>query len=310
MTLPSIRLLIPYFGSWEPWTPLFFETARRNPSIDFLIVTDCDPTGLGGANLEFRHMPFDEYQARIRAILGDLSPGDPYKVCDYRPLFGRLHRTDFEGWDFWGWCDTDILLGDVRSFYDADLLSRVDVLSTHSDRISGHFALFRNDERNRRMYERIYDWQGALRNPCFVGIDEHGLGNALTMTVFDRINEKLRIRLDTPVSRWASRRRTRRLYMREQYTTPFLPRPWLDGSLNSAQPSRWYWKDGNVTNARDGDRRFIYLHLMNFKSSRWRHDGTKAPWEGRSNFCQATVADMESGLVIDEVGIRTLGKQN
>jgi len=42
---------------------------------------------------------------------------------------------------------------------------------------------------------------------------------------------------------------------------------------------------------------------MNFKSSRWRHDGTRAPWEGVNPICRASPRDMKTGIVIDESGI-------
>jgi hypothetical protein len=200
----------------------------------------------------------------------------------------------------------DLLFGDIRSFYTDEVLSRSEVLSTHAHRISGHFALFRNTPRNRGIYKRIYAWESALRNPEFVGIDEHGITNAYLMTVFDRFNEKFGLNVENAVTRWAARRRRRGLLLEERYTTPFVPRPWLDGTLDSAQPDVWYYRDGHVTNVRDGAREFIYLHFMNFRSSRWRHDGTPAPWEGLDRVCHASPADMTRGIVVDAKGIRPL----
>lgn len=304
---PSIAIVIPYFGKWDEWVPLFFETVRRNATIEFFVFTDCGMDGLTAPNVRARSMSLEEYVAMVNERLGlAFSPPDAYKLCDLRPLFGAVHEPELGGFDFYGWCDTDLLFGDIRAFYTDDLLARVDVLSTHEHRISGHFALFRNTARNRGMYRRIYAWEEALRRPEFVGIDEHGITNAYLMTVFDKANEKLGWEVENPVTRWAKRRRRSKLHLCEQYTTPFLPHPWLDGSTNSAQPDVWYYRDGRVTNSRDTGREFIYLHLMNFKSSRWRHDGTRAPWEGLERVCRASPADMTRGIVIDRLGIRPL----
>jgi hypothetical protein len=301
---PSVLIFIPYFGSWPEWIDLFFETARRNSSIDFLVFTDCAAEEFAAPNIHIRPTSFDEYVQRARSWLGlPFDPPDGYKLCDLRPMFGALHEEEFSGHDFYGWCDTDILFGDIRRFYTDEILARHDVLSTHADRVSGHCALFRNTRRNRTMYRRIYRWQERLLQPEFVGLDEHGITNAYLMTPFDKANEKFGWKLDNPVTRaWATARR-RPLYLVEQYTSPFLPKPWLDGTLDSAQPHEWFYRDGRVTNSRDGDREFIYLHLMNFKSSRWRHDGTRAPWEGMAPICRATAQDMETGIVIDDAGI-------
>lgn len=300
----SIAVVIPYFGRWDEWAPLFFETVRKNASVEFLLFTDCDMEALTAPNVRVTSLSFDEYVATVNERLGTtFAPDNAYKLCDLRPLLGCIHRPEFDGFDFYGWCDVDLLFGDIRSFYTDEILDRYDVLSTHGHRISGHFALFRNTQRNRAMYRRIYRWEEALRRREFVGIDEHGITNAYLMTVFDRFNEKFNRHVANPLTRAVARRRRRRLLLKEQYTTPFLPHPWLDGSLDSAQPDEWYYRDGHITNNRDGEREFIYLHFMNFKSSQWRHDGTRAPWEALDHVCRATVDDMKNGIVIDGSGI-------
>ena len=140
-------------------------------------------------------------------------------------------------------------------------------------------------------------------HPEFVGIDEHGITNAYTMTIVDKFNEKYGLHIKNKITQLLSRWKKRKLYLKEQYTTPFTTIPWLDGSVNSAHPSTWYYKHGIITNSRDGQRNFIYLHFMNFKNSRWRYDGTKAPWENKSSVCFAEVSDMEQGIEISEKGI-------
>lgn len=305
---PSIAVLIPFFGPWPGWAPLFFETLRRNHDIDFLVFTDCEAEGLEGANIHVHSMAFQDYVARVNTRIDvRFDPPDPYKLCDLRPLFGHVHEEEFRGYDFYGWCDVDLLFGDIRQFYTDEVLARFDVLSTHEHRISGHFALFRNTGRNRMMFRRIYRWAEALQRPEFVGIDEHGITNAYLMTVVDRFNEKFGLEVANPLTRALARFRRAPLLMEERYTTPFLPRPWLDGSRHGDQPSRWFYRDGHITNSRDGDREFIYLHFMNFKSSTWRHDGTGAPWKDLETVVHATVEDMGDGIVIDERGIRPLG---
>lgn len=302
-TSPSIVILIPYFGAWPEWIDLFFETARRNPRIDFLVLTDCDAERFAAQNIEVRRISFENYVARARSWLGlPFDPPDGYKLCDLRPMFGALHEEEFSGHDFYGWCDTDLLLGDVRSFYSDEILARHDVLSTHADRVSGHFALFRNTRRNRTMYRRIYQWQRYLMEPEFIGLDEPSITKAYLWTIFDHANAKYGWRLDNSATRLFARWKRRRLYLVEQYTTPFMSEPWLDHSLDSAQPDKWFYRNGRITNNRD-DREFMYLHLMNFKSSRWRHDGTKAPWEHVRPICRAAPSDMADGIVIDKSGI-------
>jgi hypothetical protein len=300
----KIGIFIPYFGKWPDWAPIYFETLRRNSSIDFIFFTDCDPNIINAPNIRFHTIRFDEYVDLVNSKLDfKFQPENAYKLCDLRPLFGYIHEDIFRKYDFYGWIDVDLLLGDLRSFYTDQILANYDVFSTHAHRISGHFALFRNNEKNRNMYKKIYRWKEALQEKPFIGIDEHGITNAYLQTVFDKFNEKYKRNIQNFVTTTFSDAKKKRMYMVEQYTTPFLSKPWLDGTINSDQPDTWYYKNGNITNERDGDRKFIYLHFMNFKSSQWRHDGTQAPWEGMERICRAKVADMDKGLVINKNGI-------
>lgn len=87
-----------------------------------------------------------------------------------------------------------------------------------------------------------------LQNPKFVGIDEHGLTNALTMTFWDKLSEKLKMPWIAQVFSWRRKQKTKRYYFVEQYTTPFTTIPWLDGSINNDQPEEWFYNKGKVTN--------------------------------------------------------------
>lgn len=307
--MKNIVFLIPYFGKFPEWAPLYFETLKRNPSVKFIFYTDCETKGFEAPNIIFRKLSFDHYIEQVKKITGiNFKPASPYKLCDLRPLYPLVHYDDIKDAHFYGWTDMDLLFGDIRSFYTDDILNRYDVFSTHTIRISGHMALFRNTARNRNMYKKIYDWKNKLEHPHFVGIDEHGITNAYTMTFFDKFNEKFKTKIDNKFTSFIKQRRLKRLYMKEQYTTPFFSQPWIDGSRYSQQPDTWFYKDGRITNSRDGERSFLYIHFMNFKNSQWRHDGTKAPWEGRGKICFATPADMKDGLVINPVGISPLKK--
>ena len=305
--MTKIGILIPYFGSFPDWADLYFETLRRNSTIDFIFLTDCDGGKYEAPNIIFHKISFNDYIESVNKELDfTFQPQNAYKICDLRPLFGYLHQEILEPYEFYGWTDMDILFGDIRSVYTDEILHKYDVISAHEIRISGHLALFRNTAKSRLMYHKIYGWKEALQKKEFVGIDEHGITNAYTNTVFDKINQKYKTYIDNPVTQMFSRLKKRKLYLKEQYTTPFTDIPWLDGSRNSSHPDTWYYRNGAITNCRDGDRNFLYLHFMNFKSSTWRHDGTKAPWEDKKQVCFADVEDMKIGIKINRSGIYPL----
>ena len=40
----------------------------------------------------------------------------PYKLCDYKPVYGLIFDEDLQDYDFWGHCDVDLIFGDIRKF--------------------------------------------------------------------------------------------------------------------------------------------------------------------------------------------------
>jgi hypothetical protein len=303
----TIKLIIPYFGKWPEWFELYLESLANNPMVHFHFYTDCKIPINPPSNCIFTSISFNAYVENAKKQIGtEINIPNPYKICDLRPFFGIIHKEDIANYDFFGWTDVDLLFGDIRSFYTDEILNEHDAISSHSDRLSGHLALLRNTNEMRSIGYRIYAWKEALNNPVFIGIDEHGITNALTMTFWDKVSEKFGLPLHFFPFSLVKKRKLKRYYFVEQYSTPFLPKPWIDGSINSRQPENWTYKNGVIRNTRDGERNFMYLHFMNFKSSQWRHDGTKAPWEGKA-CCFATLEEMRnSGLRIDPSGINAL----
>ncbi len=300
MSSYSITIVIAYFGKFPEWSDLYFETLRRNSTIKFVFYTDCPKPDIDAPNVVFNNMAFDDYKMWVSSILGfPFHPTSAYKLCDLRPLMGVVHFNDIKDADFYGWADTDLLFGDIRSFYTDQVLRHHDVFSSHSHIISGHLALFRNTKINRNMYQYLGGWKEKLLANEHVGMDE------LLTRAYARYDEEIGRSKRRLILSFFGQKKTR-MHLREQYTTPFTPIPWLDGSLNSDQPSTWFYKDGRITNDRDGDREFMYLHFMNFKSSKYRYDGSKAPWEGKERICFAKPEDMTKGIRIDPEGIHPL----
>ena len=55
----------------------------------------------------------------------------------------------------------------------------------------------------------------------------------------------------------------------EAYTTPNCRHLWHDSSRNF--PASWCWEKGRLTNSRDGQREYPYLHFMYWKGDVWPH---------------------------------------
>lgn len=285
---PSLAIIIPYFGRWPAWIEFFIETCKWNPDIRWLLYTDCGAPKNRADNVWIRHISFIDYKALARRRSGiTADPDDPYKLCDLRPALGQIHADDIAGFDFFGFGDLDVFYGHIRSFYTDALLNAYDVLSTHPDVVSGHFAVLRNTDMLRRAYE-LMPFDHWMWKPEYFRVDDREFGHLFEPT--------------GPLSHL-------RTYFVEQYTTILSPRGWHDGTMN--YPLRWFWKNGRLTNAADGERNFLYLHVMRWQSLRHAH-ATRAPTEGAwTRLDQIVKRDCRyagrDGFCISPDGITALG---
>jgi hypothetical protein len=255
---PWLVLISFYFGRWPPWMNFFVESCKWNPDVRWLIYTDCGEPENRADNIEYVHISFDDYKALVRERLGiAFDPAHPYKICDLRPAYGALYEREIAGYPFFGYSDIDVIFGDISGFYGERQFAELDVVSTHPDRLSGHFAVLRNTPDIRRMFESIPGFRELLEQPDQMSVDE------------------------THFSRLVLRSPALRTLFVERYSTVLSVRGWHDGTMN--YPQSWFWRHGKLTNARDGEREFLYLHFMRWQSAHWINNPPvpgEAAWVG------------------------------
>jgi len=296
--MKSIAILTPYFGQWPAWFDLYLESCRSNSSINWIFISDCPAPNNSPSNTQFIHCSFDEYKSLVSKKLGiKFNPSSAYKLCDLKPAYGYIHQELLSTYDFWGFGDIDVIYGDIRNFYNETLLAKYNTLSTHCDRVSGHLFLMRNTATFREAFKQIPAWQQLLEDPQHQGIDESKFSKVfLRHKKYPAWLRRL-YGLNKPLQRHA--------YFKEQHSTILSPQPWLDGQWK--HPEEWIWKDGKLHNSTD-KREFMYLHLMNWKSSTWldKSRGDSAAWENLSTLNHVATELAANGFKINRTGFHPL----
>ena len=138
--LSSIGLVLPYFGTFPNYFPLFLESCRKNPTVDWHIYTDSTVDYDYPDNVIVHRLTFGEFQARLQKSFDfPITLKSPYKLCDFKPTYGETLAEDLKDYDFWGHCDCDMIYGNIRRFITEDVLSRYDRILNN-----GHTILYRN----------------------------------------------------------------------------------------------------------------------------------------------------------------------
>jgi hypothetical protein len=175
--MKSILLILPYFGKWPIWFEAHLLSIAKNPTINWLIITDCKLPDNYPENIKFVTTTLQELNKKVNAVVEVNVPLTPRKFCDLKPAYGSIFKEYIENYDFWGFCDMDIIWGDIRKFITNDVLENYDIISSRKEAISGHFNLFKNIDELNNLYIEIPNYKLLFEEPKFNWFDEHVLTN-------------------------------------------------------------------------------------------------------------------------------------
>lgn len=147
-TLKKIAFIIPYFGKFKNYFPLFLVSCKNNPSIDWIVFTDDKSKYPYPKNVTVIYTTFEIIKARIQKHFDfQVCLDKPYKLCDYRPAYGEIFSDELKGYDFWGYCDIDLILGNIRKFLAENVLENYEKVFTR-----GHLSLYKNEPKVNAFY--------------------------------------------------------------------------------------------------------------------------------------------------------------
>ena len=140
----TITFLICWQGDYPWYFPYFLHSCRYNPEIDFLIFTSNTDVKLElPANVKIIPYSLAQFKAEASKALGfEVAIESGYKLCDFKPAYGYIFSYYIKEYDFWGYCDVDVILGNIRAFMTYELLNEYDIISARHDYLTGCFALY------------------------------------------------------------------------------------------------------------------------------------------------------------------------
>lgn len=137
--MKKIAIITFYYGHFNKMMDFWFKSVEKNPTINFFMFTDL-PIHNKPKNLQTINISFNELISYTQQKFDfKICVPEPYKYLDFRPAFGEIFSEYLTEYDFWGFCDTDIILGDIRTFLTDEILNQYDKFLA-----LGHFTLYRN----------------------------------------------------------------------------------------------------------------------------------------------------------------------
>lgn len=161
----KILMICPYFGKLpRSYFQLVLNSCRRNDTIDWLIITDDNTKYDYPDNVKVRYQSWEKFNSQVmvdtKKLLGySVKLNKPYKLCDYKPLFGDIFKDDLKGYDFWGHTDiSDVIYGNLRKYLTENILDSAEKIN-----FLGHFVLYRNTPKINKRYLSLADKKNTLK---------------------------------------------------------------------------------------------------------------------------------------------------
>lgn len=148
-------IVVCYFGQFPDYMQLWLDSCARNPSWDWLLITDVNCKQCGyiiPKNMKIIFNTFIEFRKYVKSRFDFLiSLEESYKWCDFKPAIGYIFKDYLVNYDYWGFCDLDMIFGDLEMFYPDSLIEKYEKFL-----VLGHLQLYKNTKKiNTLFMEKI-----------------------------------------------------------------------------------------------------------------------------------------------------------
>lgn len=165
-------LIIPYFGKFGPWFPLFLRSLGQQRTLDLLLLTDATTPPLPD-NVHRVEMTLETVRALAEEKLQtQVSLFAVRKLCDLKPFYGAVFEDFIRNYRYWAFGDEDVLYGDLDRLLAPRLQDEPDLVVPGNGMVIGHLTLLKNTPHITGLFRLDPDHQRVLGDPSHWAYDE------------------------------------------------------------------------------------------------------------------------------------------
>ncbi len=182
----NITIIHVLFGKIPKWFPFFLQSCEYNSRIQFIIFTDNNELSFNAENVRIVRITKRDLSLLITKAIGIKARfKDSYKICDFRPAYGEIFKDYLHSADYWGYCDNDIILGNIANLLLDFLPQNFDIISAYENFLSGPFCLYKNEEKICNLFKNAYGYKKTLSSFRHLAFDEN-----ITRSAYEGIDKK------------------------------------------------------------------------------------------------------------------------
>ena len=163
----KIAFILPYFGKFDKLFPLWLISCKWNSNIDWLIFTDDETKYDYPTNVKVHNISFADLRKKIQSLYEfPISLDNPYRLCNFKPAYGEIFEEHLKGYDAWGFCDNDMIYGQIIANSPSNLFGKYKVGKY------GHLSFVPNTYKSNRLYRFGNAYRIAFETPRPLFFDE------------------------------------------------------------------------------------------------------------------------------------------
>lgn len=167
----KIAFVVCWFGRLPDYFDVWEKTCEYNRDYTYLLITDDKVNRKMSENVIYIPFSRELFKKRVNErIVPNASIKKPYRLCDFRPMYGVIFKEELQEYDFWGYCDIDLIFGNINSF-----LKTEDFINYEAIFNGGHFTLIRNSNEMNELYKKegaLFDYRTVATKEAIYAFDE------------------------------------------------------------------------------------------------------------------------------------------
>ncbi|MBS4769557.1 hypothetical protein KG090_00080 [Carnobacteriaceae bacterium zg-ZUI240] len=141
-------MVVVYFGNFPNYFQLFLNSLSKSKVLDLILYTDNTQVYDYPSNVKVIHGSLEKIKSMmIEKIKMEINLSKPYKLCDFKTMYGYIFEERLKEYDYWGYGDLDVIYGDVDGLL-------YPLFSQGYDKVFdlGHCSFIKNTFENNRLF--------------------------------------------------------------------------------------------------------------------------------------------------------------